>query len=111
MFARFLSLVLIFCLFASPTVPVSAPAAPATPGDHPAPPFDHTSTGYQAHLAGLEVTFGADGLHANAAGLAWGLALIGLGRSASLTRPALAEIVQAADRIEYRRGSLTEWYR
>ncbi|MFZ6027683.1 MAG: hypothetical protein ACOYYS_08215 [Chloroflexota bacterium] len=132
MFSRFLSLVLILTLLAGLSAQAGAPVVEANPGGHPAAadasqampgdllrafldstarPFTHTSTGYQAHLAGLEVTFGADGLHASAADLSWGLALTGLGRPGSLARPAPAEIAQAAERLEYRRGNLTEWYR
>ncbi|MFZ6027679.1 MAG: FG-GAP repeat protein [Chloroflexota bacterium] len=132
MFSRFLSLVLILILSAGTAAPVSTPAARVKPGGHPAAadasqampgdllrafldstarPVAHTPAGYQARLAGLEVTFGADGLHASAADLSWGLALTGLGRAGSLARPAPAEIAQAAERLEYRRGNLTEWYR
>jgi len=60
----------------------------------------------------LRFYFGADGVRAirrttSAPSWTWGLELIGF---AGGTPPALADIVPLGQRVEYRRGALTEWY-
>jgi hypothetical protein len=74
-------------------------------------PFAADADGYHARSGGLDFTLHGGGLQASADGLAWGLALSGLGRGEQIAALGGADIVQTASRLEYRRGALTEWYR
>ena len=74
-------------------------------------PFAAAADGYRARSGGLDFTLRASGLQASGNGLAWGLALSGLGRGEQIASLPEAEIAQTASRLEYRRGALTEWYR
>ena len=61
---------------------------------------------------GLEVAFAADVVQFTAAtgGAELGLELAAIGRSGALAAPEAARLEAAGARIEYQRGSLTEWY-
>ena len=74
-------------------------------------PFDASAEGYRARSGGMDFTLRASGLQANGEGLAWGLALSGLGRGEQIATLPEAEIAQTDSRLEYCRGALTEWYR
>jgi hypothetical protein len=74
-------------------------------------PFAASADGYRARSGGMDFTLRASGLQANGEGLAWGLALSGLGRGEQIATLPEAEIAQTDSRLEYCRGALTEWYR
>ena len=74
-------------------------------------PFEAGTVGYRARSGGLDFTLNSGGLQVDGLGLAWGLALSGLGRGEQFASVSEAEIAQADSRLEYRRGALTEWYR
>ena len=76
-----------------------------------AQPFGANAEGYRARSGGLDLTLSAGGLQAEGDGLALSVALSGMGRSEQIAAMPAAEIVQASNRLEYRRGTLTEWYR
>src|SRR5512138_3206725 len=58
---------------------------------------------------GQQVALSSQGLQVTS--LKWGVALRGLGRGSDVADVAAPEIIQTDARLEYRRGSLTEWYR
>ena len=62
--------------------------------------LDHKLT---AHFDGKKLTL-------NSGDAAWGLALSHYGHGESRISPQTAEVLVKANRIEYRRGALTEWY-
>lgn len=58
----------------------------------------------------LAADFSAPGVDVRAGAETWGFAFRGYGRGATLPDPTPAAPHASANRVEYRRGSLTEWY-
>jgi hypothetical protein len=73
--------------------------------------FAVDTDGHRAYSGGLDLRLNADGLQANVSGLVWGLALRAVRRGEHAISLPEAKVAQAADRTEFRRGVLTEWYR
>jgi hypothetical protein len=71
-------------------------------------PFEAASGGYHARSGGLDFILDAGGLHARGKGVTWGLSLSGFGREGQIAPVSGPEIAQVDERLEYRRGSLTE---
>jgi len=71
-----------------------------------------TSRGYWAGNAvhRLRLRFGADGVHIGADAAEWGLALHGWGYGERLRAVTPVQPRAAANRVEYHRGAVTEWY-
>jgi hypothetical protein len=71
-----------------------------------------SSDGYRAenpHHA-LAITFAPDAVDVRTDGVRWGLALIGYGREGTMLNAMPVSPRASANRIEYHRGALTEWY-
>lgn len=58
----------------------------------------------------IAAEFGPDGVSLQTGGVAWGVGLKGYGYSGSLTPAAAVAPSARHNRVEYRRGMLTEWY-
>jgi uncharacterized repeat protein (TIGR01451 family) len=61
--------------------------------------------------AGLTFRFDNGGMQAQSAGLSWNIAFSSFGRGPLLNKLRNLKVVKSANRLEYRRGELTEWYR
>src|SRR5258706_2356363 len=64
---------------------------------------------------GIHATFTHQGMEIHAStnapdALCWGMQLTGIGRGDKLLPMPLTELVASGNRLEYRRGNLTEWY-
>ena len=66
---------------------------------------------YTTEYNGVEYKLNAAGLKLQGNGIAWGIALHGIGRGNQAGDVQPPEIVQTEERLEYRRGVVTEWYR
>lgn len=66
---------------------------------------------YTSAHDGLTVSLGQGGLQARTDEFKWGISLSGMGRGSTVRNAQPADIVQTGQQLEYRRGSLTEWYR
>ena len=80
--------------------------------DLPAYRVRATSVGFEAQNAKktLKADFTPAGVTFHAAGVVWGMSLRGVGHGQQLSAVAVAAPQASANRVEYRRGSLTEWY-
>ncbi len=74
-------------------------------------PFEASAQGYHTISGGLDFALEDHGLRAGGSGIAWNIAFSGLGREADVKAFQQAVPVQTGNRLEYHRGSLTEWYR
>ena len=66
---------------------------------------------YTTEYNGVEYKLNAAGLKLQGNGIVWGIALHGMGRGNQAGDVQPPEIVQTEERLEYRRGVVTEWYR
>jgi uncharacterized repeat protein (TIGR01451 family) len=74
-------------------------------------PFSTQGGNYTTEYNGLSYKLNASGLQAVGNGIQWGISLRGMGRGNQADDVQAPEIVQTGERLEYRRGALTEWYR
>ncbi|MEI7849657.1 MAG: hypothetical protein WCK35_27930 [Chloroflexota bacterium] len=109
--SKFIRFLIGVCLILTSLVSTSQPASVL------AKPFDYLGGSYKHTANGLGFSLNSEGLTASGGGLKWGIALQGFGRAgqqaSSLQASSLqaAQITQTASQLEYRRGTLTEWYR
>jgi len=76
-----------------------------------AEPFTHANGEFSTEYNGLGYTLNAAGLKAKGKGIQWGISLNGMGRGNYIEEVAAPKIAQTDNRLEYRRGSITKWYR
>jgi hypothetical protein len=74
-------------------------------------PFSTQVGTYTTEYNGLNYRFTTAGLQAEGNGIQWSISLRGLGRGNDTQDVQPPDVVQTEERLEYRRGKLTEWYR
>ena len=72
----------------------------------------NSSAGFTAQNAAqnLKLSFGSSGTRLVHGDAALTLRVLGYGRSGKLQQPEAAALSSSRNRVEYRRGALTEWY-
>jgi uncharacterized repeat protein (TIGR01451 family) len=76
-----------------------------------AKPFSTQGGTYTSEYNGMDYRLNVEGLLAEGNGIQWGISLRGVGRGDEAQDVQPPEIVQTDERLEYRHGNLTEWYR
>jgi uncharacterized repeat protein (TIGR01451 family) len=74
-------------------------------------PFQEGEGIYSISSNGLDFELNVTGLHAGAEELQWGIALQGIGRGTQIMAVSAPKVSEVRGRLEYQRGTLTEWYR
>jgi hypothetical protein len=74
-------------------------------------PFSSQGGTYTTEYNGLNYQFTTAGLQAEGDSIQWGISLRGMGRGNQAQDVQTPEIMQTDERLEYRRGVITEWYR
>ena len=118
----FFVLVLILALVGASPSALAQAASPASPAAGMTPELFHAvlqapvdtqsfQAGGSLHSGGLTFRFDNGGIQAQSASLSWSIAFSSFGRSQALKSFPAEKVVKSANRLEYRRGALTEWYR
>jgi hypothetical protein len=74
-------------------------------------PFSTQGGTYTTETNGMGYRLNVEGLKVQGNGLSWGISLSGMGRGNQAQDVQTPEIIQTDERLEYRRGVITEWYR
>jgi hypothetical protein len=74
-------------------------------------PFSTQGGTYTTETNGMGYRLNVEGLKVQGNGLSWGISLRGMGRGNQAQDAQTPEIMQTDERLEYRRGVITEWYR